>query len=86
MNGIEVLKASLAGTQYVLKWFVDDFSDAELLVRPVPTANHAAWQIGNVIAGDVSHYMFADDIHPTPYEYSLVARYVLEQMVERGWL
>lgn len=40
----------------------------------------------NVIAGDVSHYMFADDIHPTPYEYSLVARYVLEQMVERGWL
>lgn len=40
----------------------------------------------NVIAGDVSHYMFADDIHPTPYEYSLVARYVLEQMVERGWI
>lgn len=53
MNGIEVLKASLAGTQYVLKWFVDDFSDAELLARPVPNANHAAWQIGNVITGDV---------------------------------
>lgn len=41
----------------------------------------------NVIAGDVSHYMFADDTgHPTPYEYSLVARYVLEQMVVKGWL
>jgi outer membrane lipase/esterase len=40
----------------------------------------------NTIAGDVSHYMFADDIHPTPYEYSLVARYVLEQMVVKGWL
>jgi len=40
----------------------------------------------NLNAGDVSHYMFADDIHPTPYEYSLVARYVLEQMTVRGWL
>ncbi|MGZ5199478.1 MAG: SGNH/GDSL hydrolase family protein [Telluria sp.] len=40
----------------------------------------------NVVAGDVSHYMFADDVHPTPYEYSLVARYVLEQMVVKGWL
>jgi phospholipase/lecithinase/hemolysin len=40
----------------------------------------------NVIAGDVSHYMFADDIHPTPFEYSLVARYVLEQMILKGWL
>jgi phospholipase/lecithinase/hemolysin len=40
----------------------------------------------NLIAGDVSHYMFADDIHPTPFEYSLVARYVLEQMAVKGWL
>ena len=40
----------------------------------------------NVIAGDVGHYMFADDIHPTPFEYSLIARYVLEQMAVKGWL
>jgi phospholipase/lecithinase/hemolysin len=40
----------------------------------------------NLSGSDVSHYMFADDIHPTPYEYSLVARYVLEQMTVRGWL
>jgi phospholipase/lecithinase/hemolysin len=41
----------------------------------------------NTLAGvDVSHYMFADDIHPTPYEYSLVARYVAEQMMVKGWL
>ncbi len=40
----------------------------------------------NVIAGNIGHYMFADSVHPTPYEYSLVARYVLEQMVEAGWL
>jgi outer membrane lipase/esterase len=40
----------------------------------------------NLVAGDVSHWMFADDVHPTPYEYSLIARYVLEQMVVKGWL
>jgi outer membrane lipase/esterase len=40
----------------------------------------------NVIAGDVSHYMFADDIHPTPFEYSLLAKYVADQMIIKGWL
>ena len=35
---------------------------------------------------DVSHYMFADDIHPTPYEYWLLARYVLKDMAVKGWL
>ncbi len=41
----------------------------------------------NLIAGDVSHYMFADSVHPTPFEYALIARYVLEQMAAvKGWL
>ena len=40
----------------------------------------------NVVAGDVSHYMFADDVHPTPYEGWLIARYILEQMATKGWL
>ncbi len=40
----------------------------------------------NLIGGDVSHYMFADDVHPTPFVHKLIARYVAEQMVVRGWL
>jgi phospholipase/lecithinase/hemolysin len=40
----------------------------------------------NLISGDVSHYMFADTVHPTPFEYALIARYVLEQMAVKGWL
>jgi phospholipase/lecithinase/hemolysin len=40
----------------------------------------------NLIAGDVSHYMFADTVHPTPFEHALIARYVLEQMTIKGWL
>ncbi|SFD32726.1 SGNH/GDSL hydrolase family protein [Massilia yuzhufengensis] len=40
----------------------------------------------NTVAGDVSHYMFADDIHPTPFENNLIARYVLKDMAIKGWL
>jgi hypothetical protein len=53
MNGREAIKAALETTRDSLKWFVSDFTDADLLVRPVPGANHAAWQIGNVIGGDI---------------------------------
>jgi phospholipase/lecithinase/hemolysin len=40
----------------------------------------------NVIAGDISHYEFADLVHPTPYGNSLIARYVASQMAIKGWL
>jgi len=40
----------------------------------------------NTIAGDVSRYMFADDVHPTPFENALIAKYVAEQMIVKGWL
>jgi outer membrane lipase/esterase len=40
----------------------------------------------NTLPGDVSHYMFADFVHPTPYQYSLMARNVAEKMRAKGWL
>lgn len=40
----------------------------------------------NLIAGDVSHYAFADDVHPTPFVQLLLARYVSKYMVQKGWL
>lgn len=40
----------------------------------------------NVIAGDVSHYLYADDVHPTPFGYQLLAKLVLFEMVKAGWL
>jgi outer membrane lipase/esterase len=40
----------------------------------------------NLIAGDVSHYSFADEVHPTPFVQLLLARYVSKYMVEKGWL
>jgi len=41
---------------------------------------------GNLKTGDVSHYSFADDVHPTPFNNLLLARYVAEKMVVKGWL
>jgi len=40
----------------------------------------------NTVAGDVSRYMFADGIHPTPFENDLIARYVFKDMAIKGWL
>ena len=40
----------------------------------------------NTSGGDVSHYMFADTVHPTPFENNLIARYVLKDMAVKGWL
>ena len=45
-----------------------------------------ACNASNTIAGDVSRYMFADDVHPTPFENALIAKYVAEQMIVKGWL
>ena len=40
----------------------------------------------NLIAGDVSHYSYADDVHPSPFNNLLLAGYVAKDMVTRGWL
>lgn len=65
MNGRQAIQAALESTKANLPMYVKDFSDADLLVRPVPGANHAAWQIGNVIAGDA--YFVSQELPETPY-------------------
>ncbi|MGZ4892376.1 MAG: SGNH/GDSL hydrolase family protein, partial [Halobacteriota archaeon] len=35
---------------------------------------------------DVSHFMYADWIYPTPYAHWLIARWVQGVMLGRGWL
>ena len=41
---------------------------------------------GNLKSGDVSHYSFADEVHPTPFNNLLLARYVSRSLVTKGWL
>jgi hypothetical protein len=44
--------AALQGNLEMLKATLADFSDADMLVRPVSNANHAAWQVGHVICSE----------------------------------
>lgn len=38
-----------------------------------------------LLPGDVTHYLYADDVHPTPYGHELLANYVLDRMSFAGW-
>ena len=38
----------------VLKSYISDFDDADLMTRPAPGCNHLAWQLGHLIASECS--------------------------------
>ena len=90
------LKAGLTGETKAI--YVDLFSTShDQIVNPAPygltNTSTAACTVKSLvctgktlIAGDVSHFMFADDVLPTPYENTLIAKYVAEQMIIKGWL
>jgi uncharacterized damage-inducible protein DinB len=52
MQAKDALKTALTSTQTMLEWYLEDLSDADLLIRPVPKANHIAWQLGHLIASE----------------------------------
>jgi len=52
MNGRSAILAALNSTKHLLEWYVSDLSDADLFVRPVPSANHIAWQLGHLIVAE----------------------------------
>jgi hypothetical protein len=53
MTAIELMANSMTKNFEMLKMHLADFSDADLMVRPVPPANHAAWQIGHLLDFEV---------------------------------
>src|SRR5205085_8144716 len=54
MNAKEAIKTALKSTQNMAEMYLNDLSDADLLVRPVPNANHIAWQLGHLISAESS--------------------------------
>lgn len=53
MTGQEAIVSALGSTGGMLNMFLGDFTDADMLVRPVPGANHTAWQLGHLIDSEV---------------------------------
>ncbi|MEX0641347.1 MAG: DinB family protein [Pirellulales bacterium] len=52
MNTREALKTGILSGQSISELYLSDFTDAELLVRTVPGANHIAWQLGHLIKAE----------------------------------
>ena len=53
MNAKDAIRTALTSTQNILTWYLADLSDADLLVRPAPGANHIAWQLGHLISSEL---------------------------------
>ncbi len=51
MTTKDLLRRLIESSHRIVRSYVEDLTDAESLVRPVPGANHAAWQLGHIIAG-----------------------------------
>jgi uncharacterized damage-inducible protein DinB len=49
MGPKDVIRNVAQTTDVVLKAYLQDLSDADLLMRPAPNANHIAWQLGHLI-------------------------------------
>jgi hypothetical protein len=52
MQGVEAIRTALNSTRHFVTWLLGDLSDADLLVRPAPGANHIAWQLGHLIRSE----------------------------------
>lgn len=52
MTPIELMADNLQRNLGVLQMTLADFSDAEMLVRPCPGANHAMWQLGHLLVSE----------------------------------
>ncbi len=52
MNAKDAIRQSRTSSNHVFQMLLEDLGDADLLVRPVPGANHIAWQVGHVIASE----------------------------------
>ena len=52
MNTNQTYTESLSTNLELLKMTLADLSDADMLVRPAPGANHAAWQLGHLATAE----------------------------------
>jgi hypothetical protein len=52
MNAKDAIRGALQMNHHIAQTYLSDLSDADLLVRPVPGANHIAWQLGHLISAE----------------------------------
>ncbi len=52
MNAHAAIKDAIDKADKIVRSYLEDLTDAELLVRPVEGANHIAWQFGHLISSE----------------------------------
>lgn len=57
MNATAAIRTALNANHQVLKMYLADLSDADLLVRPTAGANHIAWQLGHLIVSETKGFL-----------------------------
>jgi hypothetical protein len=61
MNTKDAIRGTMDTSLHVLKAYIGDLTDADLMRRPGPGCNHLAWQLGHLIA---SESQLVDAIRP----------------------
>jgi len=74
----DLLKGSLELGQFMTQMLLADFTDAELLIRPVEGANHIAWQLGHVINTEARLLSTIPDAMPFPVPAGFAERHTKE--------
>ena len=52
MNSRDAIKVGLDMAEFISLGYLQDLTEAELLHRPAPGANHINWQLGHIIASE----------------------------------
>ncbi|MBI3866747.1 MAG: DinB family protein [Planctomycetia bacterium] len=52
MNARDAIKININMANMICQSYLGDLTDADLLVRPVPGANHIAWQLGHLLVAE----------------------------------
>jgi len=52
MSEKAIIQSNYAMNEWVIEAYLSDLTDADLLIRPFPTQNHIAWQLGHLILSE----------------------------------
>ena len=52
MNSREAIRLGIDSANMICQGYLGDLTDPELLMRPVPGANHIAWQLGHLLVSE----------------------------------
>lgn len=53
MNTKDAIRSAMAMSDTVMKTYLSDLNDADLMTRPGDGCNHLAWQLGHLISSEV---------------------------------